>query len=198
MLECVQVVPLWSTSCVFDWNIFVFFQPGECKIGIMPGHIHKQGKIGEYIVMAKGCYSKHSGVTSFALSHWLIVIHLNLHTEFILGNILLYLYHFSTLRWHTWVKSFLIYKARTLLSCRINITWLLRTWILAQPGHQLPWHWLSYAKMHVFWFNFGLTNSGLMIPYGWPHEKDITPLLMQTPRNTPVLGHLQIKRHSNR
>lgn len=46
MLEVKKVMSLSKTSRLIGPNCPGLITPGECKIGIMPGYIHKQGKVG--------------------------------------------------------------------------------------------------------------------------------------------------------
>jgi len=46
MLEVSQVMRNSKTSCLIGPNCPGIITPDECKIGIMPGYIHKRGKIG--------------------------------------------------------------------------------------------------------------------------------------------------------
>lgn len=46
MLEVSQVMRRSKTSCLIGPNCPGVITPGECKIGIMPGYIHKKGKVG--------------------------------------------------------------------------------------------------------------------------------------------------------
>jgi len=53
-----------------------YLQPGECKIGIMPGHIHKKGRVGKsstgwHLFYDKVNASFQKSLTLEQLTYWL-------------------------------------------------------------------------------------------------------------------------------